>query len=195
VSGRTLALILLALAGALAAERAATGEEPAGDTAADLAAARAVFEANLDAIRNKDRDAYLDCYLQSENLARSGPTGPVLGYAGLEESAGSGWPEVFQGHDLRLIPIRPGVVYGTYRYRVRFDGVEQTGISERVFVATPEGWKIAVTTAFGAPPGVPPPPVALVGAWSMPTFTFRRPAGPTAGPTSWTCATGGPTPR
>jgi imidazolonepropionase-like amidohydrolase len=55
------------------------------------------------------------------------------------------------------------VVYGTYRYRVRYGDEEHAGISERLFVSTTKGWRIAVTTAFDAPPGTPPPPVALVG--------------------------------
>ena len=134
------------------------------DEATDLAAARARFEANLAAIAAKDRDAYLDSYLPSERLARTGPQGFTLGYEGLAATAGEGWPEVFEAHDLELVPVRPGIVYGTYRYRVRFDGVEQQGLSERLFVDTADGWKIAVTTAFPALPGTPPPPRALVGA-------------------------------
>ena len=130
----------------------------------DVAAARAVFEANLAAIAARDRDAYLDCYLDSERLARTGPEGFSLGYEGLAAGAGEGWPEVFEAQELRFVPVAPGIVYGTYRYRVRFDGDEQTGLSERLFVETPEGWKIAVTTAFPAPPGTAPPARALVGA-------------------------------
>ncbi len=133
-------------------------------TTSDLAAARRVFESNLDAIRRRDRDAYLACYLRSEGLARTGSAGIAFGYAALDSSAGRGWPDMFEALDLRLAPIRPGVVYGTYRYRVRYGAVEQTGLSERVFVATPEGWRIAVTSAFPALPGVPPPPRAIVGA-------------------------------
>jgi imidazolonepropionase-like amidohydrolase len=129
----------------------------------DLAAARALFESNLDSIRNRDRAAYLATYLQSETLARTGPGGIALGYEGLEASAGSGWPDTFEGRALRLIPVRPGVVYGTYRYRVRYGNVEQTGLSERVFVETPDGWRIAVTSAFASPPEVPPVPLALTG--------------------------------
>lgn len=136
----------------------------------DLAAAREVFERNLAAIAGKDRDAYLSCYLRSEGLARSGPTGFSLGYADLESTAGDGWPVVFDAQDLRLTPVEPGVVYGTYRYRVAFEDEtapngrrEFTGLSERLFVDTENGWKIAVTTAFEAPPGTPPPPRALVG--------------------------------
>lgn len=45
--------------------------------------------------------------------------------------------------------IAAGVVYGTYRYDVRYGDSTSTGISERLFVRTPAGWRIAVTTAFG----------------------------------------------
>jgi imidazolonepropionase-like amidohydrolase len=131
---------------------------------ADIAAARRVFEANLDAIRRRDRDAYLACYLDSPLLARTGPTGFELGYDSLAASAGSGWPDVFEARDLRLTWLADGFVYGTYRYRVRYGATEQSGISERVFRATPQGWKIAVTTAFPELPGTPPPPRAIVGA-------------------------------
>jgi imidazolonepropionase-like amidohydrolase len=129
----------------------------------DLTAARELFERNLDSIRNRDRDAYLATYLQSETLARTGPGGIALGYEGLEASAGSGWPDTFEGRALTLVPVSPGVVYGTYRYRVRYGNVEQTGLSERVFVETPAGWRIAVTTAFASPPEVPPAPITLIG--------------------------------
>jgi len=134
------------------------------DDAADLASARRLFEKNLQGIRDKDRDAYLSCYLESDRLARTGPTGFDLGYAGLAATAGQGWPDHIDAEDLRLTPVRPGVVYGTYRYRVRYGANEVSGISERVFLETPQGWKIAVSTAFPTLPGVPPPPRALAGA-------------------------------
>jgi imidazolonepropionase-like amidohydrolase len=130
----------------------------------DLTAARRLFEANLDAIRRRDRDAYLACYLQSGSLARTGPAGFLLGYDSLAASAGRGWPDHFEALDLRLVPVQPGVVYGTYRYRVRYGDVEQAGLSERVFVDTPQGWRIAVTSAFPSPAGQAPAPRALVGA-------------------------------
>jgi imidazolonepropionase-like amidohydrolase len=130
----------------------------------DLAQARAVFEANLAAIERQDRDAYLACYLQSDHLARTGPEGPQLGFddhaAGTEDDT---WPDVFESLDLQLVPVSPGVVYGTYRYRVSYAGDEYSGISERIFLETDDGWKIAMTSAFEAPPGTPPPPRALVG--------------------------------
>ena len=129
----------------------------------DLATARRVFEKNLGAIQRRDRDAYLSCYLQSPLLARTGSQGFTLGYEPLAASTGSGWPDHFEGLDLRLTPVRDGLVYGTYRYRVRYGATEQTGLSERLFVSTPDGWKIAVSTAFADVPGVPAPPRAIVG--------------------------------
>jgi imidazolonepropionase-like amidohydrolase len=131
---------------------------------ADLGAARAVFEKNLDAIRRRDKSAYLSSYWKSEKLARTGADGIALGYAAHEKAAGENWPDTFDASDLDLVSVKPGVVYGTYRYRVRYGADEQTGISERLFIDTPEGWKIAMTSAFPAAPGTPPPPRALVGA-------------------------------
>jgi imidazolonepropionase-like amidohydrolase len=162
---RLLPILLLAgltLTGALSLPLAA--HEERGSPAADLAAARGLFEKNLQAIRDKSREAYLSCYLESEGLARTGPEGFQLGYEALAATAGQGWPDHIEADDLRLTNLSPGVVYGTYRYRVRYGGREDSGLSERLFLDTPRGWKIAVSTAFSALPGVPPPPKALVGA-------------------------------
>ena len=180
--------LLLPLAAAVACgaiANAATGTERAAAesdsavAATDVAAARALFERNLDAIRRRDRDAYLACYLQADTLARTGPEGSQLGYEPLAKETGAEWPDLFEGLDLQLVPVRPGLVYGTYRYRVRYGAREDSGISERFFVkagggktasgrtgggAVAEGWKIAGSTAFSAPPGTPPPPRALAGA-------------------------------
>lgn len=131
----------------------------------DLAAARQLFEENLAAIHDRDLDAYLACYLESEELVRVGAAGPRLGFDELAAGAGRGpWPDRLEALDLRLVRIRPGVVFGTYRYRVRYGEREETGVSERLFVDTGDGWRIAVTSAFASPPGTPPPPRALVGA-------------------------------
>jgi imidazolonepropionase-like amidohydrolase len=140
---------------------AALSAQPPGP---DVAAARALFEKNLDAIRRRDKTAYLAGYWKSEKLARTGADGIALGYTAHEKSAGEKWPDTFDASDLELVAVRPGVVYGTYRYRVRYGADEQTGISERLFLKTADGWKIAMTSAFPAPPGTPPPPRAIVGA-------------------------------
>ncbi|HYG63772.1 MAG TPA: amidohydrolase family protein [Thermoanaerobaculia bacterium] len=158
----TLCLLLTLLPG-LAGGQAA-GQEVESYDLGEIAAARRLFEANLQAIRDKDKDAYLACYLQSHGLVRSGPPGFDLGYAGLAATAGAGWPDHIDAADLRLTPVQPGMVYGTYRYRVRYGANEVAGLSERLFVETDQGWKIALTTAFPALPGLPPPPRILVGA-------------------------------
>lgn len=153
-----LAALLLCLAAP------AFAAEPSVGSSADLAGAKMVFEANLEAIRNKDKDAYLACYLPEESFARTGPDGMTVGFAEFAAGVGTGWPDRIEAEDIRLTSVRPGLVYGTYRYRVRYGAEEQSGLSERFFLATPAGWKIAVSTAFQALPGVPPPPKALVGA-------------------------------
>ncbi len=158
--GPSLALVLFAF---LAAAAPAPPPAPA-DAGSDVAAAREVFARNLQAIEKRDKAAYLSCYLASPGLAKTDPTGFELGYDAFAKGAGEHWPDHFQGEDLRLTPIAPGVVYGTYRYRVRYGPEEVSGLSERIFLKTAAGWKIAVTTAFEALPGVPPPPRALVGA-------------------------------
>ena len=149
-----------------AADKGAAGRDaarPAGE-ADDLAAARRLFEANLDTIRNKDRKGYLACYLDSPSMAKTGPDGMTVGYDLFAKDAATSWPDLFEAQDLMLTPLHPGLVYGSYRYRVRYDHEEHTGLSERFFVKTDKGWRIAVTTAFDAPVGTPPPPRALVGA-------------------------------
>ncbi|HVG24389.1 MAG TPA: amidohydrolase family protein [Thermoanaerobaculia bacterium] len=134
-----------------------------GALADDLAAARAVFERNLAAIRNRDRDAYLALYLKSDRLVRTGPTGFLTGYEEFAKGAGGNWPDTIEATDMRLTPLRPGMVYGSYRYRVRYGAEEHSGISERVFIETPEGWRIALTGAVETPPGTPPTPRAITG--------------------------------
>jgi imidazolonepropionase-like amidohydrolase len=137
---------------------------PAPPASSDVAAARALFEKNLDAIRRRDKAAYLSTYWKSDQLARTGADGISLGYAAHEKSAGENWPDTFDASDLQVVSVEPGVVYGTYRYRVRYGADEQAGISERLFLKTPGGWRIAMTSAFQALPGTPPPPRAIVGA-------------------------------
>ena len=129
----------------------------------DIAGARAVFEANIQAIRDQNRPKYLSYYLHSDRLVRSGPTGFVTGYDDFAKAAGP-WPDTIEADDIRLTQLQPGLVYGTYRYRVRYGGDEHSGISERFFVKTKDGWKIAVTGAIDAPPGTPAPPRAITGA-------------------------------
>ena len=131
--------------------------------AADTAAARRVFVENIASIHARDRARYLATYLQTDQLARNGPGGLELGFANWPARRDTTWPDTLVARDLRVVPVAPGVVYGSYHYRVTSGGVAQEGRSERVFVHTPDGWRIAVSTAFALPPGASPPPIALVG--------------------------------
>jgi len=130
----------------------------------DLAAARALFDSNLNAIRQRNRDAYLACYLHAEGLVRGGAEGFAVGFHSFAKGVGAAWPDLIEANDIHLTPLRPGMVYGTYRYRVRYGSDEHVGISERLFVSTPEGWRIALTGAIDSPAGTPAPPRALTGA-------------------------------
>jgi imidazolonepropionase-like amidohydrolase len=134
------------------------------DEAGDLRAARALFEKNIDAIRDRDRDAYLALYLHSDKLVRGGPAGFTTGFDDFAKGAGARWPDTIDALDIHLTPVRPGMVYGTYRYRVRYGAEEHSGISERLFLDGPDGWRIALTGAVDAPPGTPAPPRAITGA-------------------------------
>ncbi len=143
--------------------------EPKQEGQEDLASARAVFEANIAAIQGRNREAYLATYLNSERLVRSGATGFNLGWeelaAGVAATGSDDWPAQLLARDVKLTWMRPGLVYGTYRYRVSFDGTEWVeGLSERLFTATQDGWKIALTTAFEVDDQTPSPPVTLLGA-------------------------------
>ena len=135
----------------------------ASGAAADTVEARRVFEENIQAIHRRDRAAYLSLYLQAPTLARTGPGGMELGFDEWPARRDTTWPDTLVARNLRVVPVAPGVVYGTYHYRVTQGGSTSEGISERVFVRTSEGWKIAVSTAFGLPEGAAPPPLAIVG--------------------------------
>lgn len=127
----------------------------ARQAASDTVAARRVFEENIDAIHKRDRARYLATYLQTDGLARNGPAGLELGFEGWSARRDSTWPDTLIARNLRVHPIAPGVVYGTYCYTVTQKDTTSSGVSERVFVKTPQGWRIAVTTAFGLPAGAP----------------------------------------
>jgi hypothetical protein len=153
-SGRL--LVLLAAAFACTPAPVNTGVSSTGSTTSDTVEARRLFEENIDAIHKRDRARYLATYLQTDGLARNGPAGLELGYDGWSARRDSTWPDTLVARNLRVHPLAPGIVYGTYCYTVTQKDTTSSGVSERVFVRTPAGWRIAVTTAFGLPPGAPP---------------------------------------
>src|ERR671915_45678 len=143
--GRSVAL-LVAILGIVACAPAQPAVRAAARSAAsDTVEARRVFEENIDAIHKRDRARYLATYLQTDALARNGPVGLELGFAEWPARRDSTWPDTLVARDLRVVPVAPGVVYGTYHYRVTQGGTTAEGVSERVFVRTPDGWRIAVS--------------------------------------------------
>ncbi len=120
--------------------------------AAELAAAKDVFERNIKAIQDRDKGAYLACYRADEGLVRAGPEGLKMGFEDLATNtpttASAAWPSSLIADDVQVRWLRPGVVYGAYRYTVVIDGVETKGLSERVFIESDGQWRISVTTAF-----------------------------------------------
>ncbi len=123
--------------------------------ASDSVEALRLFKENIDAIHKRDRARYLATYLQRPTLARNGPGGLELGFADWSARRDTTWPDTLRASNLRVVPLGPGVVYGTYCYTVTQKEITTSGVSERVFARTESGWRIAVTTAFGLPAGAP----------------------------------------
>jgi len=143
-------------AAACAGLTSTTGLTGSANAQTDTIEERRLFEENIDAIHKRDRARYLATYLHSPSLARNGPGGLELGYENWSARRDSTWPDTLIATNLRVLPIAPGIVYGTYCYTVTQHDTTTSGVSERLFVKTPEGWRIAVTTAFGLPVGRPP---------------------------------------
>jgi peptidylprolyl isomerase len=130
---------------------------------ADTIAAMRLFKENIDAIHKRDSGRYLATYLASNDLVRNAFDKLETGFEKWEARTKSEWPDTLVAMDLRVFPAGRGTVYGTYRYCVVTKGKGSTGVSERLFKKQMDGsWKIAVTTAFAAPPrpGDPPCPPA-----------------------------------
>ena len=151
---RALAFFSLALIAACTTQ-SQLAMSPAPSDPADTIEARRLFEENIDAIHKRDRERYLATYIHTPTLSRNGPDGLQLGYEGWSARRDSTWPDTLVAERLKVVPITKGVVYGTYCYRVTQNKVTTSGVSERLFVKTLTGWKIAVTTAFGLPQGAP----------------------------------------
>jgi hypothetical protein len=148
-------LVALLIAIGCAPVPANNGPSSSSSSASDTVDARRVFEENIDAIHKRDRARYLATYLHTNTLGRNGPAGLELGYESWSARRDSTWPDTLVARNLRVLPIAPGVVYGTYCYTVTQKDTTSSGVSERVFVKTSEGWRIAVTTAFGLSAGAP----------------------------------------
>ena len=154
-TGRIILLLAMSGVAACAGLTSTSGQSTTPFIPTDTIEARRLFEENIDAIHKRDRARYLATYLHTASLARNGPGGLELGYENWSARRDSTWPDTLIATNLRVLPIAPGIVYGTYCYTVTQHDTTTSGVSERLFVKTPEGWRIAVTTAFGLPVGRP----------------------------------------
>lgn len=118
--------------------------------APEVAAARAAFEAHLQAIHERDLEAYLDGYLDSPDFVYLGPEGVSRGFAAFAAAwrAGRAFPDSLAAGDPEVTWLAPGVVHVAYPFAARQGEVTGTGWSERVLVRTPDGWKFAVTSVI-----------------------------------------------
>jgi len=126
--------------------------------AQDSADALATFRENLAAIHTRNRARYLATYVHTDRLVRHSPTALETGYDGWSAITDNAWPDTLIVREMRVVPLAPGVVYGYYRYiGVPTPGDTLTGVSTRVFVRTPEGMRITVTSSWNDVPEVKRP--------------------------------------
>lgn len=143
-------------AGAPAASR--TPSAATASLARDSADALATFRENLAAIHTRDKARYLATYVHTDRLVRHSPTTLETGYEGWSAITDNAWPDTLIVREMRVVPLAPGVVYGYYRYiGVPAPGDTLTGVSTRVFVRTPEGMRITVTSSWNDVPAAVKP--------------------------------------
>jgi hypothetical protein len=113
----------------------------------ELTDVRAVFDSNLAAIRRRDVEAYLSGYLTSADFLFIGPDGVERGFGPFAAArrADPQFPDSLVAGDPQFTWLAPGVVHVAYPYAARQADVAGAGWSERVFVRTVDGWRIAVT--------------------------------------------------
>jgi hypothetical protein len=116
-------------------------------SARDLSEAAEALEANLGAIRGRNAEAYLAHYLDSPELVVATPEGVRRGFRPFAEArrASGEWPDTLIAGQPAWVWLAPGVVWGAFEYLAVQDGDTALGLSERVFVKTGDGWRIAVT--------------------------------------------------
>ena len=121
--------------------------------ARDAADAPATFRESVAARHPRNRARYLATYVHTDRLVRHSPTALETGYDGWSAITDNAWPDTLIVREMRVVPLAPGVVYGYYRYiGVPTPGDTLTGVSTRVFVRTPEGMRITVTSSWNDVP-------------------------------------------
>jgi hypothetical protein len=126
---------------------ACVGRETDSVRIRDLTEAARALQLNVDAINRHDVEAYLAQYLESPSLIVASADSLRRGYRLFAEArrASSDWPDTLLLGEPTLVWISPGVVWAAFEYRGVLGPDTARGVSERLFVKTPAGWKIAVT--------------------------------------------------
>ena len=126
---------------------ACLGPRVEGVRSSDLEQAALALERNLDAIARHDVEAYLSQYLESPDFIVASADSLRRGYLLFAEArrASSDWPDTLLVGDPTFVWIAPGVVWAAFAYGGVVGTDTARGWSERLFVKTPKGWKIAVT--------------------------------------------------
>jgi len=115
-----------------------------------LAEVRVAFDANLEAIRQRDVEGYLATYLDSPDFTYVGPGGTQRGFAPFAAArrASPEFPDSLTAGEPELVWLAPGVVYAVYPFAARQGDSLGRGWSERIFVKSGRGWRIAVTSVI-----------------------------------------------
>lgn len=143
------AMAVTSLCHAEVASAQSTTRVSAASATRDSAEAFAVFRENIAAIHNRNKARYLATYVHTSRLVRHSPSALETGYDGWSAITENAWPDTLIVKEMRVVPLAPGVVYGYYRYvGVPTPGDTLTGVSTRVFVRTPEGMRITVTSSW-----------------------------------------------
>lgn len=113
----------------------------------DLEGAALALELNIAAIQRHDTEAYLAQYVDSPELVIAAADSVRRDYFLFAEwrRASDEWPDTLVVERPTLVWIGPGVVWAAFQFTSVVGGDTVRGVSERVFVETPRGWKIAVT--------------------------------------------------
>jgi len=115
--------------------------------ATDVEEATRALERNIAAIQQRDTEAYLDQYLDSPELVVASADSLRRGYMLFAEArrASDDWPDTLIVGAPTVVWIAPGVVWGAFEFAAVVNQDTAHGWSERIFLKTPRGWKIAVT--------------------------------------------------
>ncbi len=113
----------------------------------DLRDVREALERNIQAIHDRDTEAYLSQYDDSPSLIVATADSVTRGFALFAAARRSSldWPDTLIAAEATLEWIAPGVVWAAFPYAAVLQGDTARGVSERVFVKTRDGWRIRVT--------------------------------------------------